>query len=160
MEQTKSSAGLSEQLIMLSKVILAQTDTTVGFLSQSRQALSDVKTRSRQKPFLKVYADLKGFKASGGRIPKIHRTRVRRSRKTTYIVKSNAFRIVRDGPHHHLLKHYRWLFSTSANRSGHPYERSFCEASADIIIEDFRGLYEAPPSSLELLKKKKRIKIR
>lgn len=142
------------------KVILAQTDTTVGFLSQSHRALNSIKSRSQQKPFLKVYTDLKTFKADGKRIPKIHRRRVRRSKRTTYIVKTEAFRIVRDLYHHRLVRCYGWLFSTSANRSGHAYERSFCEASADIIIEDFRGLHEAPPSSIELLRKKKRRKIR
>jgi tRNA A37 threonylcarbamoyladenosine synthetase subunit TsaC/SUA5/YrdC len=146
--------------MLQTEVILAQTDTTVGFLSQSQQALRNIKRRSQQKPFLKVYADLKRFKAAGGRIPPIHRVRLRRSKKTTYIVKSNAFRIVRDMHHHRLLQRYGWFFSTSANRSGEPYERSFCEAGADIIIEDFRGLYEAPPSSIERLGRKKRRKMR
>ena len=144
----------------MDKIILAQTDTTVGFLSRDEYALVKIKGRPPGKPFLKVYADLKTFKASGGRVPKRHRTRLRRSKKSTFVVKGAAFRIVSDSSHRNLLKSYGWLYSTSANQSGQPFERSFCEAGSDIIVEDFRGLHESPPSSIMKLGKKKRRKLR
>ena len=142
------------------KVFLAQTDTTVGFLSQSADTLIRIKTRPPHKQFLKVYADWKVFKADGGRIPKAHRAYLRRAEKTTFVIKDDAYRVVNSGEHHELLKSYGWLYSTSANQSGKPYERSFCEASADIIVEDFRGFSESLPSSIELLGKIKRKKLR
>ena len=142
------------------KVLLAQTDTTVGFLSQNADSLAFIKERPQHKHFLKVYADWKNFKASYGRIPKAHRSRVRRSDKTTYIVKNNAFRVIHEPHHHDLIKSYGWLFSTSANQSGHKYEQNFCEASADVIIEDFRGLHENPPSSIIRLGKHKAKRVR
>ncbi len=142
------------------KVLLTQTDTTVGLLSQDASRLTTIKQRPQAKSFLKVYADLKAFKSSGGRIPKRRRSQVRRSKRRTYVVKDEAFRIINDSRHHRLLKQYGWSFSTSANQSGHSFKRSFCEASADIIVEDFRGLYEGTPSSIELLGRVKRRKIR
>ncbi len=142
------------------KVFLAQTDTTVGFLSQNADALIKIKERPTHKQFLKVYADWKTFKANGGRIPKAHRAYLRKAEKTTFITKGNANRVVNSGQHHTLLELYGWLYSTSANQSGKPYERSFCEASADIIVEDFRGFSESLPSSIELLGKIKRKKLR
>lgn len=142
------------------KVLLTQTDTTVGLLSQSASRLATIKQRPQTKPFLKVYADLKAFKASGGRVPKSYRSQVRRSKQRTYVLKGKAFRIINESLHHRLLKQYGWSFSTSANQSGHSFERSFCEAAADIIVEDFRGLYEGIPSSIELLGRVKRRRLR
>ncbi|MEA3374216.1 MAG: hypothetical protein U9Q62_11085 [Campylobacterota bacterium] len=144
----------------MKKVLLAQTDTTVGFLSKNSDALIRVKERPSHKQFLKVYAQWKTFKADGGRIPKAQRSYLRRAEKTTFIIKGNAYRVVNSGEHHNLLRPYGWLYSTSANQSGKEYERSFCEASADIIVEDFRGFKESLPSSIELLGKRKRRKLR
>ena len=36
-------------------VILTQTDTTVGFLSQNEKKLYEIKSRETTKPFIKVY---------------------------------------------------------------------------------------------------------
>jgi tRNA A37 threonylcarbamoyladenosine synthetase subunit TsaC/SUA5/YrdC len=134
----------------MDKILLAQTDTTVGFLSQNAKALEEIKQRAENKPFLKVYAELKNLRRDI-RIPSLHKQRVRHSKKTTFIVKNQAFRYVSDPKHAALIKPYRWLYSTSANERGKSYESSFCYSVSDILIEDNRGLYEQSASKIFLL---------
>lgn len=131
----------------MDKILLVQTDTTVGFLSQNAQHLERVKMRLGNKPFLKVYADLKTL-SRDIRIPTTHKHRVRHSRKTTFVVKNQAFRYVQDKDHAPFIKPYGWFYSTSANESGKPYHKEFCAAAADWIVEDHRGLYEAAASKI------------
>jgi len=106
--------------------------------------------RSGDKPFLKVYAELK-YLSRDIRIPSLHKHRVRHSKKTTFIVKNQAFRYVSDPEHATLIKPYRWLYSTSANESGKGYDSAFCRAVSDVIIEDYRGLSEKSASKIFLL---------
>jgi tRNA A37 threonylcarbamoyladenosine synthetase subunit TsaC/SUA5/YrdC len=134
----------------MDKILLAQTDTTVGFLSQDAKRLEEIKQRPENKPFLKVYSELKNLRRDI-RIPSPHKQRVRHSKKTTFIVKNQAFRYVTDPEHATLIKSYGWLYSTSANESGKSYESNFCRTSSDIIIEDARGLYEQSASKIFLL---------
>lgn len=144
----------------MKQVLLAQTDTTVGFLSQDADALTRIKQRPPDKPYLKVFADWRIFSENGGRVPRSHRRFLRRAKKTTFILKNQAYRIVNSGEHHQLLKTYRWFYSTSANQSGHAFERSFCEANADIIVQDYRGFYESRPSTILRLGRQKRRRLR
>jgi len=132
---------------MKAPVLLVQTDTTVGFLSQDAMQLSRVKNRSADKPFLKSYTDLTTFKRFK-RIPNLFKRQVRRSKTTTYVVKSEAFRIVSDPIHQSIITQYGWLYSTSANLSGGSFDREFAHQHADIIIEDNRGLHETLPSTI------------
>lgn len=134
----------------MNKVILAQTDTTVGFLSQDGVRLQEVKMRTGNKPFLKVFAELKVLRKSI-RIPALHKQRVRHSKKTTFVVKNQAFRYVIDPEHATLIKPYGWLYSTSANESGKTYDSTYCRAISDIVIEDYRGLHEQSASKIFLL---------
>ena len=76
-------------------VLLAQTDTTVGFLSQNEQKLRVVKQRSSNKPFLKVYSSFKSFKADNSRIPQQHKKMLRRAKKSTLSVKIVPFVLLR-----------------------------------------------------------------
>ncbi len=145
---------------MKNRVLLAQTDTTVGFLSQDSQQLSRIKERPDTKPFLKVYADLKSYKNSQNRVPRRYKKMLRRAEQTTFVINNRAFRIVKSEPHLSLIKKADWFYSTSANKSGHGFERTFCEESADIIVEDFRGLHEQAPSSIIKLGRSKRRKLR
>lgn len=131
----------------MDKIILAQTDTTVGFLSQDASRLEKIKMRDGTKPFLKVYAELKVLR-SDIRIPPLHKHRVRHSRKTTFVLKNQAFRFVSDPQHAYLIKPYGWLYSTSANKSGESYNREFCYHISDIIVEDHRGLSEKSASKI------------
>lgn len=129
-------------------VILTQTDTTVGFLSQDANRLYEIKSRSTSKHFIKVYSDFKNFTACGNRIPHNRKNEIRRSKKTTFIVKNRAFRIAKNDLNSAILREKKWFFSTSANESTKRFFRSFAEDKADIIIEDANGLFENSSSKL------------
>lgn len=129
-------------------ILLAQTDTTVGFLSTDAKRLEEAKLRPSSKQFLKVYPSFKEFKNDGGRIPPKYKKFVRRAKKTTFIVKNRASRIVKDPIHLQLLANYSWLYSTSANKSGCGFDKEYCLEKSDIIIEDARGFKEDSPSAL------------
>jgi tRNA A37 threonylcarbamoyladenosine synthetase subunit TsaC/SUA5/YrdC len=141
-------------------VILAQTDTTVGFISQNEAKLYKIKSRKDSKPFLKVYSSFQEFLSSGNRVPHAKKNIVRRSKKTTFIVKNRAFRIAKNSLNSSILRNSTWHFSTSANEANKKFNREFCENKADIIIEDKNGLYENSSSSLIKINNNKRKKIR
>jgi len=129
------------------KVILTQTDTTVGFLSQNEHKLQHIKERPTSKPFIKVYPDFHSFTLHN-RVPSKKKKFVRRALKTTFIVKNQAFRIAPYPLHVKLLTQTTWFFSTSANKKGKHFQREFCEKHADIVIENKQGLFEGSSSKL------------
>lgn len=128
-------------------VLLVQTDTTVGFLSQNVTQLSEIKSRISSKPFIKVYKNFKTLKESGHRIPNQQKNRFRRSKKTTFIIKEEALRVASYRQNSSLLNN-NWNYSTSANEASKSFDRDFCEQKADIIIEDKYLLCEGNSSSL------------
>ena len=132
------------------QILLAQTDTTVGFLSQDASRLKEIKMRVGEKPFLKVYAELKVL-TRDIRIPPAHKHRVRHSTKTTFVLKNQAFRYVNDTKHAGLIRAYGWLYSTSANESGKSFDETFCRAVSEIVVEDAQGLHEQSASKIFLL---------
>ena len=136
-------------------VILAQTDTTVGFLSQDANKLSEIKERPSHKPFIQSFDSLKTYTEMGGRVPNRHKSRLRRSKSTSYVINNIAIRVVSEGQHHQLLSKHGWLYSTSANEKGKTYESGFAEQKADIIIEDQRGLFEGTASNIYKINSKK-----
>jgi len=142
------------------RVILTQTDTTVGFLSQDANKLYEIKSRETTKPFIKVYNDFKAFSDSGNRVPSSKKNLLRRSKKTTYIIKNRAFRIAANSLHSQILRDLSWSYSTSANKTQKSFNRAFCESKADIIIEDKNYLYEDSSSNLVKINKynKKRLR--
>ena len=129
-------------------VVLTQTDTTVGFLSQDAQKLCDIKSRPSSKPFIRVYKDFKSFTDDGRRVPKKRKKLIRRSKKTTFIVGNFSFRIAKTPLYSQLFRNTPWFYSTSANKSGECFERLFCEEKADIIIEDSNRLSENSASKV------------
>lgn len=128
-------------------VILAQTDTTVGFLSQDSALLASVKGREEGKPFLKAFASLLVLQKNI-RIPIKHRLWVRHAHKTTFVIKNQAIRYVSDFSHSRLIQPHGWLYSTSANESGCEYNKEFCTSNSDMHIEDSRGLFSSAPSKI------------
>lgn len=128
-------------------LILAQTDTTVGFLSQDELLLARTKGREENKPFLKVFSSFKQM-TQHTRIPLKYRTWVRHARKTTFVLKNQACRYVGGSQHERLVEPYGWLYSTSANESGKGFDRTFCTKHSNLIIEDDRGLQECVPSKI------------
>ena len=143
------SSNSTSRLSRIKKsIILTQTDTTVGFLSQDANKLREIKLRKSNKPFIKVFQSFKALKNNNIRIPNRRKKIFRRAKKTTFIVKNQAFRVAPYSLDSQLLRNLEWSYSTSANESGQQYERSFCEQKADIIIEDKRGLFEGEASKL------------
>jgi len=145
MVRCKSNTRLSSLTL---PVILTQTDTTVGFLSQNANKLYEIKSRDKTKPFIKVYKDFKTFLNSGNRVPNSKKNLVRRSKKTTFIVKNRAFRVAKIDLDSQVLRDIKWNYSTSANKSKESFNREFCEEKADIIVEDKNFLHECSSSSL------------
>ena len=143
MDRTAGPARLPE----IDYVYLVQTDTTVGFVSRDSSRLNAIKERPADKPFLKTFAALRAYKKSG-RIPSKFKREIRRSKRTTYIIAGQAFRIVPQGTYHRFLRPFDWLYSTSANAAGERYNPHFAKAHADIIVEDSRGLFESAPSQI------------
>ncbi len=141
-------------------VILTQTDTTVGFLSQNATRLYEIKSRKKSKPFIKVFSNFETFLACGNRVPQNQKNRIRRSKKTTFIVKNRAFRVAKSLLGSTILRNSPWHFSTSANESNKEFDREFCENQADIIIEDTHRLHENSSSTLIKINNLKRKKIR
>ena len=137
------------------KVVLTQTDTTVGFLSQDEAKLQTIKDRNSSKPFIKVYKNFKALSSDRRRVPNSKKNLLRRAKKTTFIVKNSAFRIVEDFMNSSQLRSINWNYSTSANEGGKNFKRDFCEEKADIIIEDKNSLFEGSSSSLYKINNKK-----
>ena len=136
-------------------IILTQTDTTVGFLSQNEIKLQNIKLRDSSKPFIKVYKDFKTFSDEGNRVPNSKKALVRRSRRATFIINNISFRVAEYKKDSSILRNLIWSYSTSANESGKQFDRDFCESKADIIIEDKEGLREQSSSSLYRVNSKK-----
>lgn len=128
-------------------LILAQTDTTVGFLSTNPQLINAAKKRPLSQDVLLTLAHFANLKY---RVPKIHRAMVRRAKKTTFALGTHkAFRIVHDtSPHHQFLARMGGLYSSSANLHQRRFDPVYAYDTCDLIIEDARGLYEAPPSRM------------
>lgn len=157
MVQSKSNPRLSR---ISQAIILTQTDTTVGFVSQNKNSLQVIKERTSTKPFLKVYSSNKELSTSSIRIPQVQKNLVRRKNKTTFIVKNKAFRIAKYHLESQLLRDLKWNFSTSANEKAKTFVFDFCEDKADIIIQDKEGLQENSSSQLIKLSNTKKVRLR
>ena len=140
-------------------VLLTQTDTTVGLLSQDAQKLQAIKARHSSKPFITVYKNFQTL-TQNLRVPNAQKRRVRRAKKTTFIVKNIAFRVASDSANSAHLKKSLWNYSTSANESTKCFDRVFCEEKADIIIETKVPLHEGDSSALYKINSKKRVRLR
>jgi len=140
-------------------VILTQTDTTVGFLSQNKDHLDAIKGRPPHKPYLVNFFDFFTCKEFI-RIPKSRKKEVRRAKKTTFIVKDQAFRVAQPQTSSVVLQKLRWCYSTSANKSGSTYDPAFAKKHTDIIIENAYGLYKDTPSKLIKISSKRKIRLR
>jgi len=141
-------------------IYLIQTDTTVGFLSQDKMKLNKIKNRPLNRPVLREVDSLETLK-NFVRVPKKHKNRIRRAEKTTFIFpNAESYRVVRDERHLEFLKKFKWMYSTSANLHGKPFDEGWAREKADITVEDKRGLFEGEPSRIYKLGKSKIKKIR
>ncbi len=156
MDKSKST---SRYFSLEQVVILTQTDTTVGFLSQNKERLDAIKSRSPHKPYLVNFFDFFTCKKFL-RIPNNRKKEVRRAKKTTFIVKDQAFRVAMPQTSSQFLRDLKWCYSTSANESGRSYDETFAKKYADIIIENEMRLFETVPSKIFKINQKKRVRLR
>ena len=117
-------------------IYLAQTDTTVGLLSQNCVRLNTIKQRD---VFQKLIMSVDSFTTLNkfARIPKSFKKLVRNSKKSTFIYANNkAIRVVKDERHLGFLNKLKWCYTTSANLSGMDYDAEFAYENADVIVYD------------------------
>jgi len=125
------------------KVFLTQTDTTIGFVSQNADKLTEIKQRPPHKHYIKAVNSLHTLKTFT-RVPQAHKNRVRRANKTTFVMPNgHSYRVIQDKHHLLLLDRLKWAYTTSANLSGEAYNESFAKEMADVIIEPIKETNQA-----------------
>jgi len=116
------------------KIFLTQTDTTIGFVSQNAEKLTKIKQRPPHKHYIKALNSLQTLKTFT-RVPSLHKNKVRRAKKTTFVMPNTySYRVIRDPHHLLLLNRLKWAYTTSANLSDQPYDETFAKEASDIII--------------------------
>ena len=141
-------------------VYLVQTDTTVGFVSQDKEALARAKGRDPRQPFLRCVADF-GRQKRFVRTPRKFRKYVRRSRRTTFLYPNHeAIRVVGEGAHHRFLARFSFMYSTSANAHQSAFDPAYARKQADVVVEDARGFFEGAPSPIYQLGRRKKRRLR
>lgn len=130
-------------------LFLAQTDTTVGFVSLSSETINRAKQRPVSQKVLQTFPSFKALREVT-RVPKRHRSFVRRSKKTTFVLANGlAFRIVsKKSLHHSLLQSMGPLYSSSANVTKKSFNENDACFQSDVIVKDRRGFYEAEASEM------------
>ncbi len=125
------------------KVFLTQTDTTIGFVSQNADKLTKIKQRPPHKQYIHAVNSLHTLKTFT-RVPQKHKNRVRRAKKTTFIMPNgHSYRVIQDKHHLLLLDRLKWAYTTSANLSNEAYDESFAREMADVIIEPIKEAKQA-----------------
>lgn len=125
------------------KVFLTQTDTTIGFVSQNADRITAIKQRPPHKHYIKAVNTLQTL-SDFTRVPQKHKNRVRRARKTTFVMlNGHSYRVVQDKHHLLLLDRLKWVLTSSANLSGEGYDEHFAKEMADVIIEPLQGTRQA-----------------
>ena len=141
------------------KIYLVQTDTTVGFLSQNKENLNKIKGRKKSRKILREVDSFETLK-SFVRVPNKFKKVVRNAKKTTFIYPNEeSFRVVKDERHLEFLKKFKWMYSTSANKTGCKFDEKWAREQADIIVED-KEFFEGETSRIYKLSKDKIKKIR
>ena len=133
-----------------STVYLTATDTTVGFVSQSAERLDAIKGRPAHKHYITALPSLRVLQEYA-RPPAAHRNHLRRARRTTFIFPDGrSWRIIHDPRHRRLIRQLGWAYTTSANRSGEPYDEAWARSMADVVIEPLHAAETTPSTILKL----------
>ena len=146
------------------KLFLAQTDTTAGFLSASKERICEAKNRPLNQGMLIEASALAQVKRIS-RIPRILGRKMRCAKKTTFIFPNNhSFRVVGDfapyRAHHRFLSNVGALYSSSANEGGKKFDYDFAESCAEVVVLDRREICECAPSQIFRVRKNKIRKFR
>jgi len=140
------------------KVFLTKTDTTIGFVSQNKHKLTNIKQRTSHKHYIKSVNSLHTLKTFA-RVPKKYKNTIRRSKKTTFILpKGTSYRVIYDKHHLLLLNRLKWAYTTSANLSGKPYDENYVKSVVDVLVEPLR--YSNEVSTIYRLNNKTKRRIR
>lgn len=115
------------------RVYLAQTDTTVGFLSKDFHRLNEIKKRDKDTPCIICVAEYKEL-LHHTRVPKRFKNIVRKAKKTTFIYPNKSSIRVVFGSHKEFIKEHKWLYSTSANITGCEFDEKYAKSVADEIV--------------------------
>lgn len=164
---------------------LAQSDTTVGYLSGNRKKIAKAKDRDEAKPML-LEADSLSTLKNIVRIPEIFKKRIRRERFATYIYKGRiskdencnngireerihknricksdiSIRVVGDKCHIKFLKKFSTLYSSSANVSGGEFDMDEAISRSEVLVIDGRGIFESIPSKIYKINRRRIERIR
>jgi len=119
---------------MQSNLYLTQTDTTIGLVSQDASKIDNAKKRLPNKHYIRVVNSLKILQTFT-RVPQKHKNRVRRAKKTTFIMPNGrSFRVVKDTEHNLLLDRLKWVYSSSANLSGAEYNEAYAKEVVEVLV--------------------------
>jgi tRNA A37 threonylcarbamoyladenosine synthetase subunit TsaC/SUA5/YrdC len=126
---------------------LTATDTTIGFVTQDAARLDAVKGRPPHKHYIRAVDSLATLQRHT-RVPPRHRNRLRRARRTTFILPDGrSWRVIHEPRHQQLISEMGgWAYTTSANRSGEPYDEAWARSVADRVIEPLEA--QAAPSTI------------
>ncbi len=140
---------------------LAQSDTTVGYLSKSSERINRAKRRDVNQKVLQTVASFKDL-ATLTRTPPKFRAMIRRAKKSTFVLNNGrSFRVVdKHNLHHGLLKQMGPLYSSSANDTKASFDEALAFKKSDIIVKDRRGFYEAAGSTMYRLSRTSKKRLR
>ena len=143
---------------MRNSVILSNTDTALGFLSQDKKSLDEIKNREPNKHYITTLSSFANLKERV-RVPQKYKNRVRRSSRTTFIMPNKkSFRVVSQSKHLLLLNRFSWLYSTSANQSGKDYNQLNAIKQSQITIYPLQEEISKPSEIYLLSEKLKKIR--
>ncbi|PAF46893.1 Sua5 YciO YrdC YwlC family protein [Helicobacter sp. 12S02232-10] len=141
-------------------IYLAQTDTTAGLLSADFKKLNVIKERSPHQRVL-IEVDSLSVLKNSVRVPQRFKNRVRRSHKSTFIFPDKqAFRVIKDEVHLGFLKKFTQMYSTSANKTGRPFDYQKAFEMCEVVVLDSRGIFCGNPSKIFKINQSKIIRIR
>lgn len=144
----------------MNPIYLIQTDTTVGFLSKSKNRLNLAKKRDLATPCIQAVSSFEKLKKLV-HVPKKHRNFIRKSKKTTFIYPNKkSIRVVKDGVHELFLKDFEFMYTTSANITTKHFDEKQARSIADITIENESGFFETNPSKMYKIGKSRIKKVR
>jgi len=146
---------------MRNSVILSNTDTALGFLSQDKKSLDEIKNREPNKHYITTLSSFANLKerVRVPQKPQKYKNRVRRSSRTTFIMPNKkSFRVVSQSKHLLLLNRFGWLYSTSANQSGKSYNQPNAIEQSQITIYPLQEEINKPSKIYLLSEKLKKIR--
>ena len=130
-------------------IYLAQTDTTVGFLSNDDKKLNSIKNRPKNKEVLSVVNSFKTLKKHT-RIPNKYKKLIRNSNKTSFIyANKKSFRVVnKNSIHYNFINKFEIIYSTSANLTNEKFDFDFAYDKSDVIVYNNSKFIESHSSKI------------